>query len=62
MSNSVLPDPEQLLSQARAGESPRLGQLLECYRGYLMLLAHLQVSRRLQGKVEAGHGKKWRYR
>jgi RNA polymerase sigma-70 factor (ECF subfamily) len=30
-----------------------LGQLLECYRGYLTLLARVQVSRRLQGKVDA---------
>jgi RNA polymerase sigma-70 factor (ECF subfamily) len=53
MSHSVSPDPEQLLIQARAGKSSALGQLLECYRGYLMLLARVQVSRRLQGKVDA---------
>src|SRR5262245_37389049 len=45
--------PEQLLALARARSSSALGQLLELYRSYLMLLARLQISRRLQGKVEA---------
>ena len=53
MSNRVPRDLEQLLMQARAGKSSALGQLLECYRGYLTLLARVQVSRRLQGKVDA---------
>jgi RNA polymerase sigma-70 factor (ECF subfamily) len=44
--------PEQLLQQARAGEGPALGELLERYRNYLKLLARLQINRRLQGKVE----------
>jgi RNA polymerase sigma-70 factor (ECF subfamily) len=30
-----------------------LGRLLERYRGYLSLLARLQIGRRLQGKVDA---------
>jgi RNA polymerase sigma-70 factor, ECF subfamily len=45
-------DPEQLLVLARAGSVPALGQLLELYRSYLTLLARLQISRRLQGKVD----------
>jgi RNA polymerase sigma-70 factor (ECF subfamily) len=53
MSHSVPPDPEQLLTLARAGVTSALGQLLERYRGYLTLLARVQVSRRLQGKVDA---------
>jgi RNA polymerase sigma-70 factor (ECF subfamily) len=53
MSHSMPPNPEQLLRLARAGRSAALGQLLECYRGYLTLLARVQVSRRLQGKVDA---------
>jgi RNA polymerase sigma-70 factor (ECF subfamily) len=46
-------DPEQLLVLARAGSVPALGELLELYRSYLTLLARLQISRRLQGKVDA---------
>jgi RNA polymerase sigma-70 factor, ECF subfamily len=53
MSNGAGADPEQLLSLARAGSGPALGQLLELYRGYLALLARLQIGRRLQGKVDA---------
>src|SRR5262249_17422860 len=47
------PDPERLLERARGGSAPALGQLLELYRHYLMLLARLQISRRLQRKVDA---------
>jgi RNA polymerase sigma-70 factor (ECF subfamily) len=53
MSDNVSPDPVKLLTLARAGTSSALGPLLECYRGYLTLLARVQVSRRLQGKVDA---------
>jgi RNA polymerase sigma-70 factor (ECF subfamily) len=53
MSHQTPADPEQLLVLARAGESQALGQLLELYRGYLALLARLQIGRRLQGKVDA---------
>src|SRR5437016_14501084 len=45
--------PEQLLTQARAGDAAALGKLLERYRGYLTLLARLQIGRRLQGKADA---------
>src|SRR6059058_1854595 len=45
--------PEQLLALARRGEGFSLGELLELYRGYLSLLARLQIGRRLQGKVDA---------
>jgi RNA polymerase sigma-70 factor (ECF subfamily) len=53
MSNGAAPDPEMLLRLARAGDGAVLGQLLELYRGYLGLLARLQIGRRLQGKVDA---------
>ncbi len=43
---------DQLLARARRGEGACLGQLLERYWGYLSLLARLQISRRLQGKVD----------
>jgi RNA polymerase sigma-70 factor (ECF subfamily) len=53
MTPSASPDPEQLLSVARTGDGVALGQLLEMYRGYLALLARLQIGRRLQGKADA---------
>jgi RNA polymerase sigma-70 factor (ECF subfamily) len=43
----------RLLSSAQAGDVPSLGRLLELYRNYLELMARLQVSRRLRGKVDA---------
>jgi RNA polymerase sigma-70 factor (ECF subfamily) len=53
MSSAGDPGPEQLLLLARRGNAPALGQLLELYRDYLTLLARLQLSRRLQSKVDA---------
>jgi RNA polymerase sigma-70 factor (ECF subfamily) len=53
MSNGASPNPEQLLGFARAGSGAALGQLLELYRGYLALLARLQIGPRLQGKADA---------
>jgi RNA polymerase sigma-70 factor (ECF subfamily) len=53
MSNVTDPSPEQLLSQARAGDGPVLGRLLELHRAYLVVLARVQIGRRLQGKVDA---------
>jgi RNA polymerase sigma-70 factor (ECF subfamily) len=45
-------DCEALLRRARAGEEGALGRLLERYRGYLTLLARVQIGRRLQGKAD----------
>src|SRR5947207_6824543 len=45
-------EPEQLLAQAKAGNSAALGRLLERYRAYLGVLARVQIGRRLQGKVD----------
>jgi RNA polymerase sigma-70 factor (ECF subfamily) len=42
---------EMLLSQARAGSSPALGQLLQLYRNYLSILATIQFDRRLRGRM-----------
>jgi len=53
MNNVVDPDPQQLLHQAKAGDAPALGRLLEVYRAYLVVLARVQIGRRLQGKVDA---------
>jgi RNA polymerase sigma-70 factor, ECF subfamily len=47
------PDAEQLLQLAREGGGDAKGDLLDVYRGYLTLLARLQVGRRLQGKADA---------
>src|SRR5262245_32402499 len=43
----------KLLRQAKVGHGPALGQLLERYRAYLLVLARVQIGRRLQGKVDA---------
>src|SRR5712692_9430228 len=53
MSQNTNLNPEELLRRARTGSGPDLGQLLELYRKYLLLLARLQIGRRLQGKVDA---------
>src|SRR6266511_4179088 len=45
--------PDQLLQQARSGDGPALGQLLELYRAYLGVLARVQIGQRLQSKVDA---------
>jgi RNA polymerase sigma-70 factor (ECF subfamily) len=44
--------PERLLPLARAGDPSALGKLLELYRGYLGLLARVQIGRRLRGKAD----------
>lgn len=44
---------EPLLRLAKAGDGAALGRLLESYRAYLIVLARVQVGRRLQGKVDA---------
>jgi RNA polymerase sigma-70 factor (ECF subfamily) len=46
-------NPERLIRLARDGNEDALGQLLEMYRNYLVLAARLQISRRLQSKVDA---------
>jgi RNA polymerase sigma-70 factor (ECF subfamily) len=51
---SLLADstPETLLRLAQRGDAQARGQLLACYGEYLLLLARLQIRRRLQGKVD----------
>jgi RNA polymerase sigma-70 factor (ECF subfamily) len=43
---------EELIGAARAGVPDALGKLLGCYENYLMMLARVQVGRRLQGKLD----------
>jgi len=45
-------DTVRLLDLARAGDGAAVGQLLERYRGYLSLLARVQIGRRMQGKLD----------
>ncbi len=53
MTVAAQPNTERLLRLARAGNEDAFGQLLERYRNYLALAARLQISRRLQSKVDA---------
>ncbi|QDU23849.1 sigma-70 family RNA polymerase sigma factor [Urbifossiella limnaea] len=49
------PSPESAVSglaAARAGDTAALGRLLESYRSYLLLLARIQIGRRLQSKAD----------
>jgi RNA polymerase sigma-70 factor, ECF subfamily len=46
-------DTERWIQEARAGDGAVLGRLLETYRGYLRLLARVEIGRRLQGKMDA---------
>src|SRR5262245_5911012 len=43
----------RLLAQARTGDGEALGHLLEMHRGYLVVLARVQIGRRLRGKADA---------
>lgn len=47
------PFTDDLLAQARGGDPVALGQLLEGYRQYLILLARLQIGRAVAVKVAA---------
>jgi RNA polymerase sigma-70 factor (ECF subfamily) len=46
------PSRENLLLLAQAGDPDSLGRLLERYRPYLLLLARLEIGRRVQGKAD----------
>ena len=45
-------DAQQTLQEARGGSDEALGQLLESYQPYLVLLARVQIGQRLRGKVD----------
>jgi RNA polymerase sigma-70 factor (ECF subfamily) len=44
--------PDGLPDLARSANDPALGRRLEAHRGYLTVLARLQIGRRLQAKVD----------
>lgn len=54
MPTATRDDVPELLARARAGEPEVLGQLFERFRNYLLVLARVQIGRRLQRKVEEG--------
>jgi RNA polymerase sigma-70 factor (ECF subfamily) len=45
-------DAQQTIQEARGGNDEALGQLLESYKPYLILLARVQIGQRLRGKVD----------
>ena len=45
-------DAQQKIQDARGGNDEVLGQLLESYKPYLILLARVQIGQRLRGKVD----------
>jgi RNA polymerase sigma-70 factor, ECF subfamily len=49
---TAAPGPDDLLCRARAGDNAALGELLERYRAYMVLLAQLQIDRRFRGKAD----------
>lgn len=53
MPAEVRPNPEELLADARRGESACLGRLLNLYRNYLHLLARAQIDLHLRGRADA---------
>ena len=44
---------ERLIEKGRGGDNSAVGQVLESFRAYLKLLAHLRLDRQLRGKVSS---------
>src|SRR3954470_16292645 len=45
-------DPDLILVLAKEGDRDALGRLIERHRGYLILLARMQIGRLLRGKLD----------
>jgi RNA polymerase sigma-70 factor, ECF subfamily len=45
-------DPGDLLTMARQGNTQAMGQLFDLYRQYLKLLAHMEIDKRFQAKID----------
>jgi RNA polymerase sigma-70 factor, ECF subfamily len=45
--------PELLLAQARAGDAPALGRLMELYRNYLRVVARTMIGQALRVRLDA---------
>jgi RNA polymerase sigma-70 factor (ECF subfamily) len=52
-SDDPVPTADSLLARARSGDTAALGRLLDAYRGYLVLLARVQVDKGLRVKLGA---------
>ena len=52
MTTMTSSDPELMLDLAKAGDGQALGRLIERHRGYLILLARMQIGRLLRGKLD----------
>jgi RNA polymerase sigma-70 factor (ECF subfamily) len=53
MTAEIMVNMDDLIARARTDDGAALGLLLERYRPYLGILARVQMSRRLQGKLDA---------
>ena len=52
MTTTTSSDPDLILVLAKEGDRDALGRLIERHRGYLILLARMQIGRLLRGKLD----------
>lgn len=53
MPRTTMSTADELIAAARNGQEAALGELLESYYSYALVLAKVQIGRRLQSKVDA---------
>jgi RNA polymerase sigma-70 factor (ECF subfamily) len=51
--HEIEPSTESLLQQARMGDAQSLNRLLDVYRNYLCLLARMQTTGQLRGRIDS---------